>query len=71
MIQVTKTYLPPLEEYQKYLEQIWQNEQVTNRGAFVQELEEKLCQHLQVPNLLFVNNGTIALQIAIKALVKK
>ncbi len=68
MINVTKTYLPPLSEYQTYLDQIWQITWLTNRGKFVLELEQKLCRYLQVPNLLFVNNGTIALQIAIKAL---
>ncbi|WP_338766592.1 DegT/DnrJ/EryC1/StrS family aminotransferase [Bernardetia sp. ABR2-2B] len=68
MINVTKTFLPSLEEYQTYLEKIWKNAWLTNRGEFVKELEEKLCTYLEVPNLLFVNNGTIALQIAIKAL---
>lgn len=67
-INVTKTYLPPLTEYQKYLEKIWENEWITNRGEFVRELELKLCTYLDIPNLLFVNNGTIALQIAIKSL---
>ena len=42
MINVTKTFLPPLEEYTKYLQKIWQSGQVTNRGALVHELEQKL-----------------------------
>lgn len=71
MINVTKTYLPPLEEYQVYLQKIWESSWLTNRGQFVVELEQKLCQYLQIPHLLFVNNGTIALQIAIKALELK
>lgn len=71
MINVTKTYFPPLSEYQKYLERIWEKGWITNRGQFVQELEEKLCNFLQVKNLLFVSNGTTALQIAIKALELK
>ncbi|WP_338815494.1 DegT/DnrJ/EryC1/StrS family aminotransferase (plasmid) [Bernardetia sp. Wsw4-3y2] len=68
MINVTKTYLPPLEEYQNYLKKIWDSAWLTNRGELVKELEQKLTSFLGVPNLLFVNNGTIALQIAIKAL---
>ncbi len=68
MINVTKTYFPPLEEYQVYLQKIWESAWLTNRGQFVVELEQKLCTYLQVPQLLFVNNGTTALQIAIKAL---
>jgi dTDP-4-amino-4,6-dideoxygalactose transaminase len=68
MINVTETFLPPLEEYVSYLPQIWDSKWLTNRGMLVQELEEKLTGFLGVENLLAVNNGTIALQIAIKAL---
>ena len=42
MINVTKTYLPPLEEYQTYLEKIWESIWLTNRGQFVKDLESKL-----------------------------
>jgi dTDP-4-amino-4,6-dideoxygalactose transaminase len=67
-INVTKTFLPPLEEYNQYLKSIWDSSYVTNRGPLVLELEKKLRDYLGVKNLLFVSNGTIALQIAIKAL---
>lgn len=70
-INVTKTYLPPLEEYTKYLEGIWDRSYVTNRGPLVLELENKLKNYLGVKHLLFVSNGTIAIQIAIKALKLK
>ena len=68
MINVTKTYLPPLAEYTAHLKGIWEREWITNHGPLVQELEEKLKAHLGVKHLFFVANGTIALQIAIKAL---
>ncbi|HEX3933758.1 MAG TPA: DegT/DnrJ/EryC1/StrS family aminotransferase [Puia sp.] len=68
MINVTKSYLPPLEEYVKYLEGIWERGHLTNHGPLVNELEEKLRQYLGVRHFFFVNNGTIAIQIAIKAL---
>ena len=68
MINVTKTFLPPLEEYTQYLEGIWERNQLTNNGPLVKELEEKLKDYLGVKNIFFVSNGTIALQIAIKAL---
>lgn len=68
MINVTKPYLPPLALYTKYLEGIWERQWVTNNGPLVQELEEKLKNYLGVKHLLFVGNGTIALQIALKAL---
>lgn len=68
MINVTKTFLPPIEDYIKYLQQIWDSHQLTNHGPLVQELETKLKEYLGVKHLFFVSNGTIALQIAIKAL---
>lgn len=71
MINVTKTYLPPLEEYNNYLKKIWGNNHVTNFGPLSIELEEKLKKYLGVKHLFFVTNGTIALQIAIKALELK
>lgn len=68
MIPVTKSYLPPIEEYTNYLQKIWNSNQLTNNGPLVQELEQKLKDYLGVKHLFFVSNGTIALQIAIKAL---
>jgi len=68
MINVTKSFLPPLEEYSKYLEGIWERNWLTNYGPLVNELEKKLQEYLQVSNLQFTSNGTIALQLAIKAL---
>lgn len=68
MIPVTKPFLPPQEEYQKYLDGIWKREWLTNNGPLVNELELQLKEYLGLNHLLYVSNGTIALQIAIKAL---
>jgi dTDP-4-amino-4,6-dideoxygalactose transaminase len=68
MIPVTRPFLPPQEEYNKYLEGIWKRQWLTNMGPLASDLEVKLKEHLAVNHLLFVANGTIALQIAIKAL---
>ena len=68
MIPVTKPFFPPLEEYYQMLQGIWQREWITNHGPLVNELELKLKEYLKVQHLLYVSNGTIALQIAIKAL---
>ncbi len=68
MINVTKSYLPSLRLYTKYLQKIWETGQVTNHGSLVSELENKLKRYLGVKHLFFVSNGTIALQIAIRAL---
>ncbi len=68
MINVTKTYLPPFELYVSYLRRVWGRGQITNHGPLVLELEAKLKKYLNVKHLFFVSNGTIALQIAMKAL---
>jgi len=68
MINVTKTFFPPIEEYQLQLQRIWKNQWLTNRGELVLELEEKLKNYLSVSNIIVTNNGTIPLQIALKLL---
>lgn len=68
MIPVTKPFLPPEEEYKKLLNGIWQREWLTNMGPLANQLEKELENYLDVEGLLFVTNGTVALQMAIKAL---
>jgi dTDP-4-amino-4,6-dideoxygalactose transaminase len=68
MITSTKSDLPPLEEYVEYLKKIWAARWVTNDGECVQLLEKKLQEHLGTKNLVLVSNGTLALELALKAL---
>lgn len=70
MIPVTKTFFPPLEEYENQLKRIWKNEWLTNRGELVKELEVHLAEHLNVPNIFLTTNGTLPIQIALKVLAK-
>jgi dTDP-4-amino-4,6-dideoxygalactose transaminase len=67
MINVNKPFLPPYAEYDAYIQGVWKRNWLTNNGPLVNQLELKLKEYLQLPHLLFLNNGTIALQIAIKA----
>lgn len=71
MIQVTSPFLPPKEEYLRYIDKIYEKKWLTNMGPLSSELELKLKDYLGLDHLLFVNNGTIALQLAIKALELK
>ena len=71
MINVTKPFLPPIERYLEYISGIYKRNWLTNNGPLVNELELKLKDYLDLPHLLYLNNGTIALQIAIKALELK
>ncbi len=68
MINVTKSFLPSIEEYTEYLKGIWERGHLTNHGPLVNELEEKLRTYFNVKHFFFINNGTVALQLAIKAL---
>jgi len=68
MINVTKTFFPPIKEYNKQVQRIWNNQWLTNRGELVIELEEKLKEYLSVSNIIIMNNGTIPIQIALKIL---
>jgi dTDP-4-amino-4,6-dideoxygalactose transaminase len=68
MIPVTKPFLPPQEAYMALLNGVWERNWLTNNGPLVNELEAQLKAYLGTPHLLYLNNGTIAIQIAIKAL---
>lgn len=65
---VTKSFMPPLAEYESYLKKIYESGILTNQGPCVQELEKRLSEYLGVQNFQYVTNGTIALQLALKAL---
>lgn len=67
-VYVTKTFLPPFASYQKYLKKIWKNNQLTNQGPLLKEFESQVKKYLEVKYFHFVTNGTIALQVALKAL---
>ena len=68
MINVTRSDLPEIERYIEYLKKIWSSRLLTNNGEFVQLLENKLAEYLKVKNFILISNGTLALQLALKAL---
>lgn len=67
-INVAQPALPPLTEYIKHLEKIWKTGVLTHNGPMVQDLETKLAEFLSIKKFIAVSNGTIAIQMAIKAL---
>lgn len=71
MINVTKTFFPPIAEYEQQLQRIWKNQWLTNRGELLLELEEKVKKYLSVSNIIIMTNGTIPIQIALKILGKE
>jgi dTDP-4-amino-4,6-dideoxygalactose transaminase len=67
-IYVTQPHLPPLEEFVPYLQQIWDTKMLTNSGPFHYQLEQRLCEYLDVEHLALFTNGTVALVTALQAL---
>jgi len=70
MINVTKTFLPPIEEYTGWVQKAFDKFWLTNRGELVLLLEQKLKEYLGVDWITITNNGTVPLQIAVKLLGK-
>lgn len=72
MIPVTKSFLPPIQEYMQQVQRAYDNSWLTNRGELVQELEQNVSAYLGLKEaqMLTMNNGTIPLQIALKVLGK-
>lgn len=68
MINVTKTYLPNIEKYKAYIDEIYENGWLTNNGPLVQRLEKRLAEYLGVKNIVLVSSGTVALEIAYRTL---
>lgn len=68
MIPVTKPYLPERTRLDAYIDRIYESCWLTNNGQLVKELTERLKEYLGVEHLLLVSNGTLALQVAYRAL---
>lgn len=67
-IMVTKSFLPPYEEYCEEIKEIWDTYWLTNMGIKHETLKEKMKQYLDVKNITLCSNGHLALEMAIRAL---
>jgi dTDP-4-amino-4,6-dideoxygalactose transaminase len=67
-IYVTQPTLAPLEEVTQLLEKIWSSGVMTHNGPLVQQFEKEFCIAEHLPDMVAVCNGTIAIQMAIRAL---
>lgn len=65
---ITQPTMPPLEDYRRLLEEVWERKWLTNNGAIHQRLEKRLAELLEVEYLSLTANGTLALLIALQAL---
>jgi dTDP-4-amino-4,6-dideoxygalactose transaminase len=67
-VYVTRPFLPPLDEFNEYLKEIWQQKKLTNGGPFHEKLEKELCDYLGVKYISLFSNGTLALVTALQTL---
>lgn len=65
-ILVTRPFLPPRQEVEPYLDQIWESRWLTNFGRLQSEFAEKLAEYLDVSHISLFSNGTLALMAAMK-----
>lgn len=68
LITVTSPLLPDLNEFEKYLEDIWQRKWLTNNGFYHKELEKALAEYLGVEYISLFTNGTLPLITGLQAL---
>lgn len=67
-IYVTKPFLPPFEEYSNLLKQCWKTGVLTHNGPLLQRFEKEFSEKVGVSQTVAVTSGTVALQMAIRAL---
>lgn len=66
-IYVTRSSMPPYEEYIEAIKPLWDSHWLTNMGVYHQELERKLEEYLGVPRISLLVNGHMALELTIQA----
>lgn len=67
-IHVTKAFLPPRDEFDAWMDRVYTSHILTNQGPIHQELEQTLHNRFGVRHFRLMSNGTLALQLAIRAL---
>lgn len=67
-INVTRSSMPPFEEYCNEIKEIWDSRWLTNMGVKHQQLQKSLEEFLNVPCVTLYTNGHLALENAIAAM---
>lgn len=65
---VTRSSMPPYEEYIEAIKPLWDSHWLTNMGQYHQELEQRLKDYLDVPQVSLMVNGHMALELTIQAM---
>lgn len=67
-ILVTRSSMPPMEEYIDEIKELWDSHWLTNMGAKHRQLETELKEYLGVEGVSLFINGHMALELAIQAM---
>lgn len=66
-INVTKSSMPPKDEFFSEIESLWDTKWLTNMGEKHNQFERELSNYLQTPNISLMVNGHMALEMTIQA----
>lgn len=67
-IYVTRSSMPPMEEYMEEIKELWDTHWLTNMGMKHREMETQLKKYLGVEHVSLFSNGHMALELAIQAM---
>lgn len=67
-ILVTRSSMPPMEEYIEEIKELWENHWLTNMGVKHKRLQDELKEYLGVPNVELLTNGHMALELTMQAM---
>ena len=65
---VTRPVLPPFEEYEEYLKDIWDTHNLTNLGKYTKEFIYKLKNFMDVEYCITLCNGHMALEMILQSM---
>ncbi len=67
-ILVTRSSMPPIEEYFNEIRELWETHLLTNMGTKHKQLQNELKSYLDVSNIDLLVNGHMALELSLQAL---
>lgn len=67
-INVTRSSMPPFEEYCEEIRELWDTHWLTNNGKKLKTLQKKLGDYLQSPHVALFTNGHLALEALLAAM---
>ena len=67
-ILVTRSSMPPMDEYVNEIKDIWDSRWLTNMGVKHKELQAGLREYLGVENIDLFTNGHMALELSLQAM---